>query len=80
MKNCYFVLIEKEGYQLLCPFPAYFASLPVAEHRHVAHLIDPISGAPLFFASAASRTALREKLVVFLGRLGLVVLPAPDLE
>lgn len=80
MKSCYFVLIEKDGYHIVCPFTAYFISLPVVEHRYLAHLVDPISGDPLFFTSAASRTAVREKVIGFLEKLGLVLLPAPSLE
>ena len=80
IKNCYFVLVQKEEGQLLCPFHAYFGSLPVAEHRHVAQLIDPISGEPLFFASAPSRPALEGKLEVYLEKLGLLLLPAPGLD
>ena len=76
MKSCYFVFIEKEGYNLLCPFTAYFTSLPVAGHQYVAQLIDPISGAPLFLASASSRAALEDQLEVYLKKLGLVLLPA----
>ena len=77
IKSCYFVLVQKEGFQLLCPFHAYFGSLPVAEHRHVAQLIDPITDAPLLFASAASRPALEAKLEGYLEKLGLLLLPAP---
>lgn len=77
MKSCYFVLIQKEGFEFLCPFHAYFGSLPVAGHRHVAQLIDSISGDILVFASAPSRPALETKLEMYLEQLGLLLLPAP---